>query len=212
MKILFVIVFSYLFGSIPWGLVIGQVFFHKDIRKEGSGNSGGTNAGRVLGKPIGVIVILLDALKGFISMCVAHCVAPGSEIYAGLACCIGHCFPCFAGFKGGKAVATTYGFFLGITLFITQNWFMTFFLPILLFFVLLFFSRMVSFSSMLAIWSTGIISLVLYFNHSINDIIVPISILLLSAFVTYRHSANIQRILKGEESHIKWMGKAPWEK
>lgn len=212
MKILFAIVFSYLFGSIPWGLVIGKVFFHKDIRKEGSGNAGGTNAGRVLGKPIGVLVIALDALKGFISMCVAHWIAPGSEIYAGLSCCIGHCFPCFAHFKGGKAVATTYGFFLGITLFITQNWVFTFVLPIISFFVLLFFSRMVSFSSMCAIWLTGIIAVILYFMHSITNILVPISILLLSVFVTYRHSANIKRILDGTESHIQWMGKAPWEK
>ncbi len=212
MKILFAIVFSYLFGSIPWGLVIGQVFFHKDIRKEGSGNAGGTNAGRVLGKPIGVLVILLDALKGFISMCVAHWIAPGVEVYAGLACCIGHCFPCFAGFKGGKAVATTYGFFLGITLFITHDWIMTFLLPILAFFILLFFSRMVSFSSMCAIWMTGLVTLFMYFSHSISDILVPISILLLSAFVTYRHKENIKRILQGKESHIKWMGKAPWEK
>lgn len=212
MTIVCAILFSYLFGSIPWGLVIGKVFFHKDIRKEGSGNAGGTNAGRVLGKPIGVIVILLDALKGFISMCVAHWIAPGSEIYAGLACCIGHCFPCFAGFKGGKAVATTYGFFLGISLFVTHTWFVTFILPILAFFILLFFSRMVSFSSMCAIWLTGLAALIIALTHTTMDIIVPISILLLAAFVTYRHKANIERICKGTESHIKWMGKAPWEK
>ena len=63
MKTILVIILSYLFGSIPWGLVIGKVFFHKDIRKEGSGNIGGTNAGRILGKPAGIVVILLDALK-----------------------------------------------------------------------------------------------------------------------------------------------------
>lgn len=211
MSIFIAIVFSYLFGSIPWGLVIGKVFFHKDIRKEGSGNAGGTNAGRVLGKPIGVLVIALDAFKGFISMCVAHFIAPGTEIYAGLACCIGHCFPIFAGFHGGKAVATSYGFFLGITLFVTHEWFATFILPILAFFIILFFSRMVSFSSMSALWITGIVSLVLCLQSKV-EWIVPVSILLLSAFVTYRHKANIQRIINGSESHIKWMGKAPWEK
>lgn len=211
MSIFIAIVFSYLFGSIPWGLVIGKVFFHKDIRKEGSGNAGGTNAGRVLGKPIGVLVIALDALKGFISMTLAHFIAPGTEIYAGLACCIGHCFPIFAGFHGGKAVATSYGFFLGITLFVTHEWFATFILPILAFFIILFFSRMVSFSSMSALWITGIVSLILCFIHKV-EWIVPVSILLLSAFVTYRHKANIQRIMNGTESHIKWMGKAPWEK
>ena len=212
MAIICAIIFSYLFGSIPWGLVIGKVFFHKDIRKEGSGNAGGTNAGRVLGKPVGVIVILLDALKGFISMCVAHWIAPGAEIYAGLACCVGHCFPCFAGFKGGKAVATTYGFFLGISLFVTQDWLVTFFLPVIAFFILLFFSRMVSFSSMGAIWLTGIVSLILTLTHTFSNFSIATSILLLAVFVTYRHKANIERILKGEESHIKWMGKAPWEK
>ena len=79
MKILLAILFSYLFGSIPWGLVIGKVFFHKDIRKEGSGNAGGTNAGRVLGKPIGVLVIALDALKGIIKAFDKVNEAPKSE-------------------------------------------------------------------------------------------------------------------------------------
>lgn len=212
MKILLAILFSYLFGSIPWGLVIGKVFFHKDIRKEGSGNAGGTNAGRVLGKPIGVLVIALDALKGLISMTLAHFIAPGSEIYAGVACCIGHCFPCFAQFKGGKAVATTYGFFLGITLFVTNSWIITFALPVITFFVLLFFTRMVSFSSMSAIALTGIVSLFAYFNGSITELSVPVTILLLSVFVIYRHKANIKRIIEGKESRIQWMGKAPWEK
>ena len=129
-----VLLLSYLFGSIPWALVIGLVFFHKDIRKEGSGNLGGTNAGRVLGKPAGVTVILLDALKAFFSMMLAHYLAPGAEIYAGLACCIGHCFPVFAHFKGGKAVATSYGFLLGITVFITNQWFWNFFWVIVCFF------------------------------------------------------------------------------
>lgn len=203
---------AYLFGSIPWGVVIGKVFFHKDIRKEGSGNSGGTNAGRVLGKPVGVLVIALDALKGFFSMCVAHLIAPGTEIYAGLACCIGHCFPIFAGFKGGKAVATSYGFFLGITLFVTHEWFWTFFWPIILFFVILFFSRMVSFSSMSALWITALTTVIMYYRGSLARVSVPLSLLILSAFVTYRHKQNIIRIMHGEESHIKWMGKAPWEK
>lgn len=212
MEILIAIVFSYLFGSIPWGLVIGQVFFHKDIRKEGSGNAGGTNAGRVLGKPIGVLVVLLDALKGLISMTLAHYIAPGTEIYAGLACCIGHCFPCFAQFKGGKAVATTYGFFLGITIFVTHSWFYSFLLPVVAFFFILFLCRMVSLSSMCALWITCVVAWILYFMNIFTEMLVPLSILLLSAFVTYRHAANIQRILNHTESKITWMGKSLWEK
>ncbi|MBR0418549.1 MAG: glycerol-3-phosphate acyltransferase, partial [Erysipelotrichaceae bacterium] len=84
---------GYLIGSIPWGLFIGKVFYHKDIREYGSGNLGGTNAGRVLGAPIGILVILLDALKAFIVMTLAHYISPGVEQYCGLAVCIGHCFP-----------------------------------------------------------------------------------------------------------------------
>lgn len=71
---------------------------------------------------------------------------------------------------------------------------------------------MVSLSSMCAIWLTGIVALILIFTHTITDILVPVSILLLAVFVTYRHKANIERIRQGKESHIKWMGKAPWEK
>ena len=81
-----VIILSYLFGSIPWSLVIGKVFFHKDIRTEGSGNLGGTNAGRVLGKKVGITVIVLDALKAFFSMLLASYIAKDAMIYAGLAC------------------------------------------------------------------------------------------------------------------------------
>ena len=153
-----VIILSYLFGSVPWSLVIGKVFFHKDIRTEGSGNLGGTNAGRVLGKKVGIIVIILDALKAFFSMLLASFIAKDAIIYAGLACCIGHCFPIFAQFKGGKAVATSFGFFLGIATFINHQYFYQFFLPLLVFLVSLYLCRMVSLSSMIGLGSGIIIS------------------------------------------------------
>lgn len=201
------ILISYLFGSIPWSLVIGLVFFHKDIRKEGSGNLGGTNAGRVLGKPVGVCVVLLDAMKGFLSMLLCSAFAPSAVIYAGLACCVGHCFPIFAGFRGGKAVATTFGFLLGICALQTHQYFWLFAFPILCFFAILYLCRMVSFSSICALLIAAAVSFVLK-----NDLSISFSVLLLWAFVTYRHRANIERILNGTESRIKWMGKAPWEK
>ena len=207
-----IMLIAYLFGSIPWGLVIGKVFFHKDIRQFGSGSSGGTNAGRTLGKPVGVIVILLDALKAFFSMALAHFLLPGREIYDGIACCFGHCFPVFAGFHGGKAVATSYGFFLGVTMFITGNWFWTFFWPVICFFAILYFSRMVSFSSMSALWIEAFTGLFLYVTGNTAFVSVPVSLFMLCCFVTYRHKANIARIINHTESHIQWMGKAPWEK
>ena len=206
-----VLLLSYLFGSIPWALVIGLVFYHKDIRKEGSGNLGGTNAGRVLGKPAGVTVILLDALKAFFSMMLAHYLAPGMEIYAGLACCIGHCFPVFAHFKGGKAVATSYGFLLGITVFFTNQWFWNFFWVILCFFIVLYLFRMVSLASISALGVEVITSFVLC-AKGINPLSTSLSLLVLWAFITYRHKTNLGRIRNHTESHVKWMGRELWGK
>lgn len=206
-----VLLLSYLFGSIPWALVIGLVFYHKDIRKEGSGNLGGTNAGRVLGKPAGVTVILLDALKAFFSMMLAHYLAPGMEIYAGLACCVGHCFPVFAHFKGGKAVATSYGFLLGITVFITSQWFWNFFWVILCFFIVLYLFRMVSLASISALGVEVITSFALC-AKGINPLSTSLSLLVLWAFITYRHKTNLGRIRNHTESHVKWMGRELWGK
>ncbi|MEE8808755.1 MAG: glycerol-3-phosphate 1-O-acyltransferase PlsY [Lactimicrobium sp.] len=202
MKVFLVILISYLFGSIPWGLVIGKVFYHKDIRKEGSGNIGGTNAGRVLGKPAAISVTLLDAFKAFISMWIASMIDPDAILLAGLACAIGHCFPVFAQFKGGKAVATAYGYFLGITVFITHSWFWNFFWPIILFFAILYFTRIVSISSISAVGIETITSLIV--NRS--NLQVFVCLLILWALITYRHKANLIRIKNGTESHIKWMG------
>ncbi|WP_314673710.1 glycerol-3-phosphate 1-O-acyltransferase PlsY [uncultured Solobacterium sp.] len=202
-----VIILSYLFGSIPWSLVIGKVFFHKDIRTEGSGNLGGTNAGRVLGKKVGIIVIVLDALKAFFSMLLASYIAKDAMIYAGLACCIGHCFPIFAQFKGGKAVATSFGFFLSIATFINHQYFFQFFLPLLVFLVSLYLCRMVSLSSMIGLGSSILISFFIG-----NPLSITLSIFVLWLFVVYRHRANIERIKNGTESKIKWMGKSLWEK
>lgn len=201
LNLILVILISYLFGSVPWGLVIGIVFYHKDIRKEGSGNIGGTNAGRVLGKPAAITVTLLDAIKAFLSMTVAYFLAPDAIIYAGLACAIGHCFPIFAGFKGGKAVATAYGFFLGISLYITHAWFWNFFWPIILFFGILYLTKMVSVSSISAVSIEAITSI--FVNHNIH---LSIALIILALFITYRHKANLIRVKNGTENKIKWMG------
>ena len=204
MKIVLVLIISYLFGSIPWALIIGKVFFNKDIRNEGSGNLGATNAGRVLGKSIAVIVTILDALKAFIAMSIAHYVLPGTEIYAGLAACVGHCFPIFAGFKGGKAVATSYGFLLGIVIYITNQYLLQFILPIIYFFISLYLSKMVSLSSIMSLLAVVVVSFFLaMFSHI--DYSSPIALLILWLFVTYRHKENIKRIREGKESKISWM-------
>ena len=201
MKFIFIILCSYLFGSIPWELVIGKMFFHKDIREEGSGNLGASNAGRVLGKPVAIIVTILDALKAFFSMLIAHYVAPEAILFAGVACCIGHCFPIFAKFKGGKAVATTYGFLLGVVVFITGQWFWQFLFPIICFFIFLYMSKMVSVASIMSIF----VAVVTGFFINV-DLRVSLAVLLLWLLITYRHRDNINRIKQGKENKIKWMG------
>ena len=200
MKTILVIILSYLFGSIPWGLVIGKVFFHKDIRKEGSGNIGGTNAGRILGKPAGIAVILLDALKGYFAMVLAYYLAKDAIVFAGLASVIGHCFPIFVHFHGGKAVATTFGFFLGIATLVNGHIFWQFIFPVLCFLVILYLTKMVSLSSISAVFIEAVVSIFINTNK-----LVPVAIFILWILLTYRHKSNIERIKNGTESKIKWM-------
>lgn len=200
MKTILVIILSYLFGSIPWGLVIGKVFFHKDIRKEGSGNIGGTNAGRILGKPAGIFVILLDALKGYFAMVLAYYLAKDAIVFAGLASVIGHCFPVFVHFHGGKAVATTFGFFLGIATLVNGHIFWQFIFPVLCFLVILYLTKMVSLSSITAVFIEAVVSIFINTNK-----LVPVAVFILWILLTYRHKSNIERIKNGTESKIKWM-------
>lgn len=111
------ILLGYLYGSIPFALVIGKVFYNTDVRESGSGNLGGTNAGRVLGKKAGISVIVLDALKAVIIFYLSSYLSlkfnlnPDIKYIAGLACIFGHCYPIFAEFRGGKAVSTSLGYF-----------------------------------------------------------------------------------------------------
>ncbi len=197
---LIVILGGYLLGSIPWALVVGKVFYKTDIRQHGSGNLGGTNAGRTLGKKAGISVTLLDGLKAFVTVWVCSTWFPEWTILAGLACCVGHCFPIFANFKGGKAIATTMGYFLGLSLFVTNQFIGMFLLPTGIFFVALYFTKMVSLSSLIAIGTEVVVSFFLT-----TDISIPISITVLFLFVSYRHKDNIKRILRGEERKITWM-------
>ncbi len=200
LKTIFWLLLAYVIGSIPWGLIIGKVFFHKDIRQYGSGNLGGTNAGRVLGTPIGILVILLDSMKAFLMMLLCHQLNPGIEQYIGLMVCVGHCFPIFANFKGGKAVACSYGYLLGLALFVTNEFVFTFLIPLIVFLITLIISKMVSLSSMVGLSSAVLTLLKVNYKLSILQLI-------LALFVIYRHSANIKRIINKTESKISFKKK-----
>lgn len=192
------IIIGYVIGSIPWALVIGKVFFKKDIRNYGSGNLGGTNAGRVLGKPIGFLVIFLDSLKALLVMIVCNFCFKEALPFAGLAVCIGHCYPLFANFKGGKAVSCSYGYLLGLGLFVTHDVLFTFFLPLGIFLIIFFMFNMVSLASMISLLVAGIIFLIKYNSLGLTSYLV----LILAIFVIIKHRANIKRILNNEESKI----------
>ncbi|WP_314077061.1 glycerol-3-phosphate 1-O-acyltransferase PlsY [uncultured Granulicatella sp.] len=182
---------AYLLGSIPSGLWIGRKFFQIDIRQHGSGNLGATNSFRILGKKAGTIVLLMDLLKGSISVLLLkqmdlHGVSP---LIIALFAVIGHTYPLFANFKGGKAVAT----FAGVILAYQP---VLFLIGLGIFILTLAISKMVSFTSMLTI-SIGVL-LSLYFQ----DMVLTTIALLADIFIIYRHRTNIQRILNGTEAKV----------
>jgi len=190
---------SYLFGSIPWALIVGNVFYHTDIRQHGSGNLGGTNAGRILGKSAGITVMVLDILKALIVVIALSYIDKNIAILSGLACTIGHCYPVFAGFRGGKGVATTAAYLIGVSLFCTHNFLVQVCFPLAVFLVLLYLSKMVSLSAMTGITLAAIVS---YFQP---NVLFSVCITILALFIIFQHRANIQRILDGTERKITWM-------
>ena len=194
------LIVGYLIGSIPWALIIGKTFYGVDIRTKGSGNLGGTNAGRVLGKKAGIIVILLDALKAFIVMVLVNAISPEYIKYAGLAVCIGHCFPVFANFKGGKAVACSAGYILGLGLFVTHDVVFTFLYPALVFIIVLCLTKYMSLASMSGLVMATIMGYLTYKDNSLATLV-----LLLTLFVIFMHRANIVRLIHGNENKVKFI-------
>lgn len=200
--IVLALVCGYLFGSVPFALVIGKLFYKTDIREHGSGNLGASNAGRVLGKAAGISVTLLDVFKAFIAMLVFYLLKADSLVIllAGFAATIGHAFPLFANFKGGKSVATYYGFLLGICVFLLSNgW--PFIIGILIYFGML---KAFKMSSLASITSTLASSLISFFFVG-DRYWISIALVIVALFILYRHRSNLERIKNGTESKITWM-------
>lgn len=228
---------GYIFGSIPTGVIIGKVFYHKDPRTEGSKNSGGTNVGRLMGKKAGLIVIILDMIKLVAPLLIVWSVITFSGIktvfetnlgqpmwddgilyiyLAPLGAAIGHCWPLFANFKGGKAVASFGGFGLATSWFASTIGFATFFITLKL-------KKYVSLASIisailgtLAAWGMYIFQL--FVKPSFFDIGMwgwgdylhagweyALVITLISAILIIRHAPNIKRLMHHEERKITWM-------
>jgi len=201
MIIILLLLLAYLIGSIPSGLWIGKLFYNIDIREHGSGNLGGTNTFRTLGKKAGLVVTIMDILKGTAATLLGSLAIFETvnihPLILGIIAVIGHMYPIFAGFKGGKAVATSGGLLLG------YNW-PIFVILVIGFFIILKLTKMVSLTSMILAIIAVIYSIIYYFSVN-EDWPLIIIVLLLTAFIFYRHRSNIKRILAGTEPKITWI-------
>ncbi len=198
------IILGYLLGSIPFALVIGKLFYKTDIRQYGSGNLGGTNAGRVLGKKAGISVIVLDVLKVVLAAGLASLVSEPAAIWTSLACCIGHCYPIFAHFKGGKAVTTMFGFLISTSIFIFQE-FSYFLVPLFMFLIILYLFKYVSLGSICASVCSSLYITSQLLSLDVNNLFIILASWLMTLLVIYRHNANIKRIQEGTENKVSWL-------
>lgn len=202
LHIIYATVIGYILGSIPFALVIGKVFYKVDVREYGSGNLGGSNAGRVLGKKAAISVIALDILKVVLASAItAYVFDPMVSIWAGLAAAFGHCYPVFANFRGGKAVATMFGFLLSISIFTFQDVYLLI-VPLFVFLVFFFTFKMVSLASIFASITQAV-----YIFYITDYTSVHVASILLAVLVIYRHRENIKRIKNGNENKVKWLTK-----
>ncbi|MEK3989895.1 MULTISPECIES: glycerol-3-phosphate 1-O-acyltransferase PlsY [Robertmurraya] len=195
MEIALIIIVSYLLGSIPSGLIVGKAFYGIDIREHGSGNLGGTNTFRTLGKKAGMIVTAADILKGTLASALPIMFGVDGQIdplIAGMIAVVGHMYPVFANFKGGKAVATSGGVLLACAP-------VMFLVMVVVFLLSLYITKFVSLSSIIA----SIVAVIYAVIAKEPLLIIVVS--LLSLFVIYRHRANIKRIINKTEPKIKWM-------
>lgn len=185
---------AYLLGSIPSALLVGKIGFKLDIREHGSGNMGATNTFRVLGIKAGSIVTLADILKGTAATLLPFILfdLEINRLIIGLFAVLGHTYPIFAKFKGGKAVATSGGIVLGVNP-------LLFVIMVVSFLVTLYFSKYVSLSSMI----TGIVAIIA--SIIFKDISLIIVTSALTIFVFLRHKDNIKRIKDRTEPKITWM-------
>ena len=184
---------AYLLGSIPSALIVGKIGYNLDIREHGSGNMGATNTFRVLGLKAGAIVTAADILKGTLATLLPVLLnADVNCLIIGVFAVLGHTYPLFAKFRGGKAVATSAGIILGASP-------LLFGIMILTFFLSLYLSKYVSLSSII----TGFIATITAAIMREHGLIIVLAAL--TAFVIFRHKDNIKRILNKTEPKIKWM-------
>jgi glycerol-3-phosphate acyltransferase PlsY len=196
-KLIIFLVIAYFMGSIPNGVIIGKKFKGIDIREHGSKNSGATNAYRVLGKTYGIIVLLLDALKGWLPIFLADIsgVSGWHLILVGLLAIVGHTLSPFLKFKGGKGVATSLGVFLYLVPHIVG-------ILVTVFVVVVATTKYVSLGSVLAAGLFPILVLFMPIKPELGKWNMFGFSLVIGLFVIFKHKSNIKRLLEGTENKI----------
>ncbi len=198
-EIIIGIILAYLLGSIPTSIWVGRALFHTDIRQHGSGNAGATNMIRVLGWKVGLPVFIFDVFKGWLAVKLADFIlSPALEgqdmtivrIALAAAAILGHVFPVFAGFRGGKGVASLLG--VGIALYPVSVW-----VVLGVFLIVLFSFGYVSLGSILAAVAFPFIDLFVF--HQQDPWLIGLA-MLVAVFIPLTHRKNITRLLQGKES------------
>lgn len=209
MSSIILVVLAYLIGSIPTAVWIGKLFFGIDVRKHGSGNAGATNVIRVLGTPAGLSVLIIDMLKGLLAVSLVG-FFPGLlgegvnpdlfRVVLALTAVLGHVFPVFAGFRGGKGVAT----FMGTAFAIFP---LTFLCAIGIFLLIFLLTRLVSLGSIVSAFTMPMFA-VLAFQEPWPSVVFAG---IVAITIPLTHHRNIRRLLKGEEKRLEFRRKGSIE-
>jgi glycerol-3-phosphate acyltransferase PlsY len=194
---------AYLLGSIPFGLILTKLFGRGDVRKEGSGNTGATNVARVAGPLAGILTLLLDGAKGAVAVLIAARYSSEKAtwmVIAGLAALVGHCFPAWLKFKGGKGVATAAGVYLMLCP-------AAFLGGLILFLLVVGFSNYVSLGSVAAAVAMPLLMYFLWAPHHAPPPVVTFGALVVAILIVYKHDGNLQRLVEGTEPKFSFRRK-----
>jgi glycerol-3-phosphate acyltransferase PlsY len=180
-ELIYVSIYSYLLGSIPFGLIITKIFLKRDVREIGSGNIGATNVLRTGKKSLGAATLLLDALKAYTSVLVTLSFFPNYVYLSALLCFLGHVFPIWLKFKGGKGIAVYLGVLFAFSIYLG-------FIFVISWLIILYISKYSSLSSL----TSSII--VLLYSTTLNSFNMSLLFFMISIIITYTHRENISRI------------------
>jgi glycerol-3-phosphate acyltransferase PlsY len=203
-EIILFVLLAYLTGAFPSAVWVGKTFYNTDVREYGSGNAGATNTFRVLGKGAGIPVLLMDIFKGWLSVSYVNFISNAdalspelffeNQLAFGIAAVIGHLFPIYTGFRGGKGIATMLGLLIGLQPFAALFSFIVFVVVSLI-------SKYVSLASVIASFAFPIF--VILISDSTNDFLNLFAIFVpILSLIT--HQKNIERLVRGEETKIKF--------